>query len=340
MKKRIIDALVMAAKRNTPTKALTNERGVSLMIVLWVMVFLLIITVEFAYTMRVEGFAIRNFKDEVSAHYLALAGINLAAGLISSGGGMSVLDDNGALVFLKKDGGALMSRVQTKRELDLGEGHISYYIEDEAGKINLNTASRETLAALLEATGSTGLERDTIADSILDWRDSNHEYHLNGAEDDYYLALPTPYEAKDANFDTVEELLLVKGVTPEIFYGSDHLPPEVKGKTASNEERRSGIARYLTVKSNGKINLNTAPKPVLEAAFGKTNAIEIMLHRSAAGYFEKPAYGGVTASNVYSIIARGDVRGLIAGISVVAERRPGKGSVVFRYWKNEGASPD
>jgi general secretion pathway protein K len=75
------------------------------------------------------------------------------------------------------------------------------------------------------------------------------------------MSLPNPYKAKDANFDTVEELLLVKGMTSEILYG--------------NGEKK-GIIDYLTVNSNSKmikINVNAAPKEVLMAIPGITPEI-------------------------------------------------------------------
>ncbi len=74
---------------------------------------------------------------------------------------------------------------------------------------------------------------------------------LHGAESDYYTSLPNPYKAKNAPFDTIEELLLVKGVTSEILYGS---------------KDKKGIIDFLTVNSKmDRINVNAAPKEVLMA---------------------------------------------------------------------------
>ena len=81
---------------------------------------------------------------------------------------------------------------------------------------------------------------------------------MNGAEDDYYQTLNPPYKSKNGRFDTVEELLLVKGITPTYFYGY----PErtVDGSVIY----RYGLSRYFTVYSNrNQINVNYAPLPVL-----------------------------------------------------------------------------
>ena len=95
---------------------------------------------------------------------------------------------------------------------------------------------------------------DIIVDSILDWKDADDLHRLNGAESDYYLSLPNPYRAKDANFDTLEELLLVRGVTPEILYGG--------GET-------KGIIQYLTLRpdSSFTINVNVAAAPTTRGIF-------------------------------------------------------------------------
>src|SRR4030067_1531584 len=102
-------------------------------------------------------------------------------------------------------------------------------------------------------------EVNTIVDSMLDWKDADDLHHLSGAEDDYYMSLPNPYKAKNANVDTLEELLLVKGMTSEILYG--------------NKEKK-GIIDLLTIYSGkSQINVNAAPKEVLMANPGITPEI-------------------------------------------------------------------
>jgi general secretion pathway protein K len=92
---------------------------------------------------------------------------------------------------------------------------------------------------------------------------------LNGAEDDYYQALNPPYKAKNGLIDTVEELLLVRGVTPEYFYG--YPERDANGSVAY----KYGLSRYLTVYSNrnrnrNQVNVNFAPIPVLLSIPGMT----------------------------------------------------------------------
>jgi general secretion pathway protein K len=93
-------------------------------------------------------------------------------------------------------------------------------------------------------------EVEDLVNAIKDWIDADSEVTGTGAENAYYQGLGKPYTARNGPMESIDELLHVRGVTQELFYGT----PE-----------RPGIARYLTVYGEGKININTAPKEVLQA---------------------------------------------------------------------------
>ena len=103
-----------------------------------------------------------------------------------------------------------------------------------------------------------------ILDSIQDWRDANEEHRLNGAESDYYQSLPVPYRSKNADFDAVEELLQVQGVTREILYGRPDTP---------------GLIEYLTVWGTGAVNVNTASPAVLRALGYAPAEVDLLVGR-------------------------------------------------------------
>ena len=93
-------------------------------------------------------------------------------------------------------------------------------------------------------------EVEEIVDAILDWRDADHIKRLNGAERDYYRSA-RGYDPKDGFFDSVQELLLVKGVTADLFYGIDGRP---------------GLRDVVSVFCKlDKINMNSVTSPVLQA---------------------------------------------------------------------------
>lgn len=125
-------------------------------------------------------------------------------------------------------------------------GAVRYGAVDETRKIDLNKMkSPVILAGIFEfGAGVSKSAAQEIAASIMDWRDEDDVLNAGGAETRYYRSFSPPYEAKNASLDTLEELLLVKGVTPEIFFR---------------------VQPYVTVDGESVFNINTAPPPVFLA---------------------------------------------------------------------------
>ena len=151
---------------------------------------------------------------------------------------------------------------------------IRFGIQDESARLNLNAvlvvdkqipgAGRELLMAL------PGMTED-VADAILDWMDEDDEPREFGCEAEYYLTLAPPYQPKNGPLETIEELLLVRGVTPSLLFGADvnrngvvdsedtsaNLPGEVG---LLDEEGQVGWATYLTLWSM-ELNLRSDGSP-------------------------------------------------------------------------------
>ncbi|MBI5749416.1 MAG: general secretion pathway protein GspK [Nitrospinae bacterium] len=289
---------------------ISNEKGVALMMVLWVMVFLTVIVSEFAHSMRVEVNITRNFKEEAEALSLSEAGLNLAFAEILRDLDYIGTDEEGSVIFVKK--GIEKEQIKDKpvrKGIKLGSGSINYSITDEDSKININNASRDTIVKLLELSGvEAGEMRDAIADSIEDWRDEDSLHRLNGAEEDYYMSLPSPYHCKNGNFDTVEELLMVKGMTTEILYGNMEIasPSARKDNEKPENEKYAGIYQYLTVFGSGTINLNTAPELLLRVVKGDEEAKNIILKRQE----NKGVYDENQKSYMFAIESTGIISGV------------------------------
>ena len=129
--------------------------------------------------------------------------------------------------------------------VQIGDRNCDVFISDESGKINVNKITEETRESFVKFLTAYKLEEltaQTITDSILDWLDADDLHHANGAEKDYYATLPEPYEPKNGPFESIEELTLVKGITPQIF---------------------ELLRDHLTIYGSGKINVNFASKEVL-----------------------------------------------------------------------------
>ena len=309
-----------------------GQNGFAMVLVLWVVALLMAIIPVFVYSMRSESSAALNMADSSVARGLALAGVEMAVHEIKADFGLVTQGPSGAL-FLERTGGGLKA-LPSGRSFELGGGAVFYTIGDERGKININTAGREVIDAILRLSGIQTPERDIITDSILDWRDDNHEFHLNGAEDDYYASLPVPYGAKDGPADFKEELLLVKGVTAAVFHGKER--PGASGPADTNF---TGMKRNITVYGDGRLNLNTASPEALEAFYGKGVASEIVLRRQANGYLAIPQNNGLVTSDTFTVDSTGEYRGMRYRVEVVVFKKPGAAPAHYVSWRDWGIVP-
>lgn len=291
-----------------------RTEGAALILVLWVLVLLTAIAAEFAFSMRTEVNITRNFKEEQEAYYAALAGIEQAKAEIISAKEQMYLDEKGILI--------LSDKKNPERKGSLGNVTYSYSIIDEDGKLNLNSATPEQLRYILKESGVDGTEADTIIDSILDWRDPDNLHRINGAEEYHYQSLPKPYSCKDGPFDTIDELLLVKGMVPEILYGSKK----------DKEQKYKGILRYITAKSSYMININTAEKTVLEALFGTAVAGNILMQRSG-GPLLSPMAGGVAKSSYFAIVSTGKRANTVRTVKAIVRKKDNK-TIETLYWND------
>lgn len=216
-----------------------------------------------------------------------------------------------------------------RTELPLGKGFISYSIHDENGKININTASRDVLIKALAANDlSLGSERDTIVDSILDWIDKDDRHRVNGAESDYYEGLSPAYSAKNGPLDSMEELLKVRGITPELFYGSEEYKPE----EASSSENAPGLARIFTTQGVSQFNPNTAERAVLEIMYPENQVTEILEKKAERGWYNQ------SKSTHFKIKATGTFENSPTQHTIVAiiekQQTGDEATLLTRYWND------
>jgi general secretion pathway protein K len=245
---------------------LKTERGVILIALLWILTALSVIALSFSRESFVEVAAARNAQSLEASYFIARAGIATTIYQLMQKRRMSPV----RRAELQETPDPLDLGIVTG---ELGGGVYQVDIQDESGKINLNTATEQQLRALIEAIGINKEDGDIISDSILDWRDTDNLYHLNGAESDYYQKLNPPYMAKNGRFDTIEELLLVRGVTPTYFYGY----PERTSDGAIIY--KYGLARCFSIYANrNQINVNYAPLPVLMSVPGMTPEAARMIY--------------------------------------------------------------
>src|SRR6185369_3330161 len=170
---------------------LRSERGVALMMVLWIFMVLTVLVAEFSRGMRDDAVATQNMAEEVQARGVAFAGIT--QGIYRAMRVHANNQDEEEPEDLDVDDwppdGAWHDGVY-------GGGKFSVRMLDETGKISLNRVDEAMLRRIFTNIGVSGDEQEAITDAILDWRDIDDLKRLHGAESEFYLKLPQPYSAK------------------------------------------------------------------------------------------------------------------------------------------------
>jgi general secretion pathway protein K len=204
--------------------------GFALILVMITIISLTTLVASFAIAMSTEVRLARNASDDVELEWMGRAGIEMAKWALANKcpeqKGLDALNQFWAGGLAPCSNG--IPEISLKN-VPMGQGHFSVSITDMERKwdINLVANSRnpqmEVLQKALNEVGLTdaGLS-STIIDSILDWTSQNASTtRLNGAKDDYYNRLRPPYYCKNGMIDDLSELLLIKGITPEIYWGSN-----------------------------------------------------------------------------------------------------------------------
>jgi general secretion pathway protein K len=251
-----IGAMILKVADNLGYTTRPDQRGVALLVVLWIFIFLFVIAFEFSTAAREEAAAAHRYSDETQGYYLAMAGFQ-----------------RGLYEFLHQQPGAAQSSRERRdddvldgawRDDRLGAGAFRFRLIDEGGKININRVNEDLLRRVFTNLGVDANVKDILVDSIMDWRDPDDLHRTNGAEKDYYLALSPSYTAKNSAFDSVEDLLWIRGMTPELFYGYSDF--DIK---SPNKPPPLGLREVFTVDSPiDRINLRTAGAEVIHALTG------------------------------------------------------------------------
>jgi general secretion pathway protein K len=244
----------------------TKQNGFVVVLVLSMVGLLAVLLLGFNYKSRACLLAVGDFQKSQQALNCARAGLNVAIAAVRSN--EDILTNPSS----PQSGDAGLNLLSGETTLPVGEGNCSITITEENGKLNVNLLTdkdgkpnRTKIDQLLRLIDLLNRQESGLSHigyglvpAIIDWTDSNDEVvclpfvksENLGAESDYYAGLEPPYRCKNKPLDTTGELLLLKGVTPEVF------------------ER---IRDYVTVKGDGKVNINSAPKLVIESLSQELN---------------------------------------------------------------------
>ena len=336
-----------------------NNRGSILLTTLWIMAILSVLAMGIGFRASLEVRLSGYSMNKLQARYLAKAGIVKARKYLENDTKKhDTLYECGILLKEEESPENVFGGEYNK----LGSGEFSVYYtgEKEAGeeeeaeeersttkkyygmideerKININMSKlapdnraeyRRIMRALLPEP-EEDFTKEEIIDGILDWQDKDS---FGSAEEPYYHGLEFPYKCKNTDFEFIEELFMVRGMTPAIF----------------NE-----IKDYITVYGEGKINVNTASKKVLDAVIGDVNIVDDFILKARKGADEisgteddkqftlfmlipktKKDYF-ISKSEHYMIKSYGNVRGRKTLITAVVKKKTKKDEKDFVYYHEE-----
>ena len=235
--------------------------GVILIFALWIMFLLSLFALYLGYGARQKVIIVKRLGQREGIRLIAEAGIKKAIFEINRDNNTGV--DSFSDYWAHNEGDF--------KDIKVGKGRFNVFynhsgggkinkifgIVDEARKININKAGITTLQRLFkEVLDMNGYDAKALAASIVDFRDADSTLSIpqGSAEDSYYRHLSEPYDCKDANFEVLDELLLVRGMNKSIFN-------KIKG--------------FITIYGDSKmVNINTAPKEVLYAIGIEENLVD------------------------------------------------------------------
>lgn len=316
-------------KRFQPPRA--GTAGVALIIVMLVVLAMGITAGAFAYAMKVEARLAQNTKSGGELTWLGLSGVELAKwvlaqqGTIPGEGGYHSLNQFWASgehnPELNPDPFEGVSLV----DFPVGDGRITVHIRDQERRVNINRAifDRMMLEHAINMTGATASDSETLVSALIDWTDAdgNSQPGRPAETEDYYSRLNPPYQAKNGPIDDLGELLKVRGMTPEIFFGvqspdGTHSDPTRLGGSAPNVlpgGQAVGFKDLFCAVSNPQVNVNTASREVLTLVMGgdaaAANAAENIIRNRAGLDGQEGTSDDAPAKNP------GDITRLLSGTS-------------------------
>ena len=277
-----------------------QPQGFALMMVMLVIVVLGIIAGGFAYSMKVETKLARNTSFEGDLEWLGRSGVELARYVLVQH--LAITTEPWDSLNQKWAGGPMgtneVLEMISLEDNQLGAGTFSIKITDLERKFNVNLINERNIFVLQQALAQVGVspgDMSVITDSFLDWIDPDDDPHLSGAESNDYIGNPNPgyapYVAKNGPIDDLAELLLIRGMAPEIFWGPSGGNQAAQPAFApsnpllgASSGPASGLAELFTCLSVGGINLNTASAQVLQLAPGLDPLLASAIVATRAGW--------------------------------------------------------
>jgi general secretion pathway protein K len=279
-----------------------GQKGGALLAVLWLSAALSAIAFSVAQTVRGETERTSTLVEGVRSYYLAAGAIERMLLYMDWTGYKNA--DNTPMFYERGMPHVLMN---------FPSGTALVEIIPESAKLNLNTARPEELLALLVQLGVDPGRAREIAMAIVDWRTPAPPE--GSPFDAFYMSLVPSFRARHASFQEIEELLLVRGMTPELFYGT--FVRDSEGRLLPQAGLKDCLSIYGT---QAGVDINFAQPAVLAAIGVNPAAVAAIIQRRHALPFRKPE----EVAEIAKFAGPGGARLTIGGRTVYTLRATGR----------------
>ena len=229
--------------------SIDRRTGSALLAVLWLSAALSAIAFAVANTVRSETERTSTEVDGLRSYYLATAGINRA--LLWIEWGQQFRNPDGTPRYFQAP--------MPLMHFEFPTGAADVEVIPESSKLNINQVTPQQLMIVLAALNVPADRATAIVQGILDWRSRTPGGAFTDL-DQYYLSLSPTFRARHASFEEIEELLVIRGMTPELFYGRYEKAPD------GSLLPRPGLKDCLSVwGGSGVYDINTVQVPVMLA---------------------------------------------------------------------------
>ncbi|MCX7108481.1 MAG: type II secretion system protein GspK [Methylococcales bacterium] len=254
-----------------------RQRGMAMVLVLWVLSILIIMAGSFALSMRREAAIVSVIKN--NAHVMAIAESGLALA---------------EMMLLNPDPNKVWRADGNIYEIVAADAKIRIRLLSETGKIDINKADQAALQSLMAFAPVDSDQQSKLVNAILDWRDADDLVHIDGAEKEEYLEAGLKYEPRNKPFESTEELQLILGMNKSVLAWLDPLvtvyskQPHVNYQVATKQILQTipgldeGIVdSYVAMRlDSAKNNLPVPPFPVstggINNAAGQDNILTLV----------------------------------------------------------------
>lgn len=268
-----------------------HKDGFIIIAVLWITLLLSILALNISTGSRLSGIHAMNIQERVMDTHILYSGITLGyhehlkylanPDLFEQVEGMEISSDEDRLLLFPRFEPYL---------LNVGEKDILVQIRNIQGRIDINQAGAHLIQEIVLLCGADGLSAAaSITDSILDWIDHDDLVRAGGAEKDYYLGLPRPYLPKNNQIEDIRELLMVKGVSTDMFYGTEYHPGMVHffGALGSTEKMEINSAAPETFIILGDLDQEIIQDLISARALKPISSLAELGHIIHYGYYDQ-----------------------------------------------------